>query len=95
MRPNFSFLRDLEATPVKLEAESLPPLENPELNSRLAFVQVGIWEVRRRWLSGQTAELDRLLACLDEDVALLRQALQGEQDEEPDSCDQHDLVPVI
>src|SRR5262245_35194243 len=52
------------------EASELLPLE-----SRLAFVQVGVWEVRRRWLAGETADLDRLLACLDEDIHSLRQAI--------------------
>jgi hypothetical protein len=38
------------------------------LETRLKFVQVGVWEIRRRWLAGQTFGLDELLAHLDEDL---------------------------
>lgn len=60
--------------PVDLGATCVSPEQLP-LESQLAFVQVGVWEVRRRWLAGETADLDRLLACLDEDIHSLRQAL--------------------
>ena len=48
-----------------------PPMEMPHW----------VRELRRRWLSGQTAELDDLLACLDEDVSLLREAIQSDESE--------------
>ncbi len=72
MRQDISILFD------ELEAIAINPDEDPapaSLATQLTFVQVGLWEVRRRWLSGQTGDLDRLLANLDEDVELLRQAL--------------------
>ena len=71
MRQNFSIPVHIEGTSITTEL-TLP------LESRLAFVQVGIWELRRRWLAGQTADLDSLLACLDEDVTLLREAIQSD-----------------
>jgi len=74
MRQNIDLPVDLETTAVN--PESLP------LESRLAFVQVGVWEVRRRWLAGETADLDRLLACLDEDIHLLRKAVVSADDEQ-------------
>ena len=46
------------------------------LQTQLKFVQVGVWEARRRCLAGQTEELDLVLAHLDEDIELLCQALQ-------------------
>ena len=73
MRQNIDIPVDLGITNVK--PEELP------LESRLAFVQVGVWEARRRWLAGETADLDRLLACLDEDISALRQALVSADDE--------------
>ena len=73
MRQNFDIPVDLGVTNIKLD--ELP------LESRLACVQVGVWEVRRRWLAGDTADLDRLLACLDEDIQSLRADL--------DTTDQH------
>jgi hypothetical protein len=71
MRQNFSI-------PVHIEGTSITPQPELPLESRLKFVQVGIWELRRRWLAGQTAGLDNLLACLDEDVTLLREAIQSD-----------------
>jgi hypothetical protein len=73
MRQNIELPVDLGAT-----AESSSPLP---LESRLAFIQVGVWEVRRRWLAGETADLDRLLACLDEDVQSLSQALVNSEED--------------
>jgi hypothetical protein len=76
MRQDISHLFDeLEAIAITPDAASTPST----LESQIAFVQVGLWEVRRRWLTGQTGDLDRLLANLDEDVELLRQALAGEE----------------
>jgi len=66
--------------PVDLEATAGKPDQVP-LESRLAFVQVGVWEVRRRWLAGETADLDRLLACLDEDIQVLRQAVVSSEED--------------
>jgi hypothetical protein len=54
------------------------PAELP-LNTRLKFVQIGLWEARRRWLSGQTRDLGTLLAHLDEDLGRLCEALDGEE----------------
>ena len=67
--------------PVDLGVTNAKPEELP-LESRLAFVQVGVWELRRRWLAGETADLDRLLACLDEDVQFLRQAFAGAEEDQ-------------
>jgi hypothetical protein len=78
MRQNISFPFDeIEVNLNEPGAELTPPA----IQSRLAFVQVGLWEVRRRWLTGQTSDLDRLLACLDEDVERLRQALHSDEQE--------------
>jgi hypothetical protein len=77
MRQNISYPFDEIEVNLANPGEESPP----GLESRLAFVQVGLWEVRRRWLSGQTSDLDRLLACLDEDVERLRQALHTEEPE--------------
>lgn len=52
-----------------------PDAEPLTTNSRLAIVQVGLWEIRRRWLSGETEGLDLLLENLDEDVEHLRSVL--------------------
>lgn len=49
-----------------------------DLQMRLKFVQVGLWEARRRWLAGQTQGLDTILAHLDEDLELLGLALSDE-----------------
>lgn len=78
MRQNLSF-------PVHIEGTSITADPALPVASRLAFVQVGLWELRRRWLTGQTAELDQLLACLDEDVALLRQAIRPEETDCPET----------
>src|SRR5262245_20990207 len=48
---------------------------SPQAQTRLKFVQIGLWEARRRWHAGRTADLGRLLALLDEDVEHLRRAL--------------------
>jgi hypothetical protein len=48
-----------------------------EVQTRLKFVQVGLWEARRRWLTGQTRDLDKILAYLDEDLELLGRTLAG------------------
>jgi hypothetical protein len=79
----------IEVSAVKLEAlrlaldvpldaaapeESAPPPSH--LETQLKFVQIGVWEARRRCLAGQTEELDLVLAHLDEDIELLCQALQ-------------------
>ncbi len=77
MHNNFSFpFDDLDVAGL-LSAEG-----QASLKSRLAFVQVGLWEVRRRWLTGETGDLDQLLANLDEDVEALRQALSEEPEEQ-------------
>ena len=68
--------------PVDLGVTNAKPEELP-LESRLAFVQVGVWELRRRWLAGETADLDRLLACLDEDVQTLREAFADAEEAHP------------
>jgi len=57
-------------------AESAPA--GWQFQTRLKFVQVGLWEARRRWLAGQTQDLGVLLAHLDEDLELLGQALAEE-----------------
>jgi hypothetical protein len=76
MHKNISQLFDeLEAIAINTDEEAT----SASLESKLAFIQVGLWEVRRRWLSGQTHDLDRLLANLDEDVEALRQTLAGEE----------------
>ena len=71
----FSLFDELEAIAITPDEDVTPSA----LESQLAIVQVGLREVRRRWLSGQTNDLDRLLANLDEDVELLRQALAGDE----------------
>src|SRR5215475_6015685 len=83
-----------EVSPVKLEAVRLAldvPLDaaiseesaaSPShVQTQLKFVQVGVWEARRRCLAGQTEELDAVLAHLDEDIALLCRALQTDTDQ--------------
>src|SRR5262245_57405817 len=79
-------------SPVKLEPPRLaldPPLAaaaseeqapDPKVQTQLKFVQIGVWEARRRCLAGQTDELDLVLAHLDEDIELLRRALQSDAD---------------
>src|SRR5947207_3210680 len=76
-----------EVSPAKLEALRLAldvPLDaasreecapSAHVQTQLKFVQIGVWEARRRCLSGQTDELDVVLAHLDEDIELLRRAL--------------------
>jgi hypothetical protein len=72
MRQNVNFPPiDIEVPTLAAGTDDTPA----GVHSRLAFVQVGVWELRRRWLAGQTDNLDDLLACLDEDVERLRQAL--------------------
>jgi hypothetical protein len=67
----------LEATAaIANSAESAPA--GWQFQTRLKFVQVGLWEARRRWLAGQTQDLGVLLAHLDEDLELLGQALAEE-----------------
>jgi hypothetical protein len=76
MRQNISLpFDDIEVTSIKPVEDFIPT----GVRNRLAFVQVGLWEVRRRWLSGETENLDQLLASLDEDVDLLRQALEEKE----------------
>src|SRR5688500_4769057 len=53
--------------------------DSPCVQTQLKFVQVGVWEARRRCLAGQTEELDVILAHLDEDVELLRRALERDR----------------
>jgi hypothetical protein len=60
--------------PLSLTAEAL---------TQLKFVQIGIWQARARCLSGQTEDLDAILAHLDEDIELLRLALEDEPPEAP------------
>ena len=82
-----------EVSAVKLEAVRLAldvPLDASaseemvaapsHVQTQLKFVQVGVWEARRRCLAGQTQELDVVLAHLDEDIELLRRALQTDAD---------------
>jgi hypothetical protein len=59
-------------------ADELTPACDPQADVRLKFVQIGVWEARRRLLAGLTEDLGVVLAHLDEDVELLRQALEGE-----------------
>jgi hypothetical protein len=63
-----------------LAAAVSPPdaSSSDEVQTRLKFVQVGLWEARRRWLTGQTRDLDKILAHLDEDLELLGRTLAGE-----------------
>ena len=87
MRKPISSPPPIEVSAVKLEALCLAldvPLDAAEaqatptsqVQTQLKFVQVGVWEARRRCLAGQTEELDVVLAHLDEDIELLRRALQ-------------------
>jgi len=81
-----------EVSAVKLEALRLaldipldaareePAAPNPHVQTRLKFVQIGVWEARRRCLAGQTDELGVVLAHLDEDIELLCRALQTDPD---------------
>src|SRR5713101_7191505 len=65
------------ALDVPLDAASEEPAAPPShVQAQLKFVQIGVWEARRRCLAGQTAELDVVLAHLDEDLELLCHALQ-------------------
>ena len=64
-------------TPLVPDESARPAAPAPQADVRLKFVQVGVWEARRRLLSGRTEDLDVVLAHLDEDVELLRQALEG------------------
>src|SRR5215510_5476415 len=90
MRKSIPSHLPVEVSAVKLEALCLAldvPLDaaespeakatpNSQVQTQLKFVQVGVWEARRRCLTGQTEELDVVLAHLDEDIELLRRALQ-------------------
>jgi len=63
--------------------------ENHNLQTRLKFVQIGLWEIRRRWHAGKFADMGLLLAHLDEDVEALKRELIGDTDEadcEPLAC---------
>jgi hypothetical protein len=78
MRQNFTFPFDeIDVSSVK-PGEETPP---GDIHGRLAFVQVGLWELRRRWLTGEVNDLDSLLANLDEDVERLARALAEETPE--------------
>src|SRR5436309_2763199 len=55
------------------------------VETQLKFVQIGVWEARRRCLNGQTDELDIVLAHLDEDIELLRRALSSSDRPSPTS----------
>ena len=68
------------ALDVPLDAAASEEMAAPasHVQTQLKFVQVGVWEARRRCLAGQTEELDIVLAHLDEDIELLRWALQTE-----------------
>ena len=72
---NSGFFDDIEVTSIKSVEDFIP--SGPR--NRLAFVQVGLWELRRRWLAGEIANIDQLLECLDEDVELLRQSLDEKE----------------
>lgn len=65
-------------TPLDAAVSHSDPLSSDEVQTRLKFVQVGLWEARRRWLTGQTRDLDKILAHLDEDLELLGRTLAGE-----------------
>jgi hypothetical protein len=94
MRKSTSLSLPAEVSAVKLEAFRLAldvPLDaaceeqtapNPQVQTRLKFVQIGVWEARRRCLAGQTDELDVVLAHLDEDIELLSRALQTDPDKQ-------------
>lgn len=76
MRQNFSLPFDeIEVTTIKSVEDYIPT----GARNRLAFVQVGLWELRRRWLAGEIANMDQLLECLDEDVELLRRSLEEKE----------------
>src|SRR5262245_51072529 len=91
MRKRTSSSLATEVSPVKLDALRLAvdvpldaaapdelPTSGSHVQTQLKFVQIGVWEARRRCLAGQTAELDVVLAHLDEDVELLCRALQSD-----------------
>src|SRR3712207_346646 len=63
------------ANPVTRQSAARAPL-SPRARTQLKFVQIGIWAARRRCLAGQTEDLGVLLAHLDEDIELLRRALE-------------------
>jgi len=64
------------ALDVPLDAAASEEMASPShVHTQLKFVQVGVWEARRRCLAGQTEELDIVLAHLDEDIELLRRVL--------------------
>lgn len=64
-----------------------------QFQTRLKFVQVGLWEARRRLLAGQTQDLGTILAHLDEDLELLGQAL-AEEAPPPSPSRRREPVPV-
>jgi len=88
MRKSTSLSLPAEVSAVKLEALRLaldvpldaareePAAPDPYVQTRLKFVQIGVWEARRRCLAGQTDDLEVVLAHLDEDIELLCRALQ-------------------
>ena len=65
-------------TPLDAAVSRPDSFSSDEVQTRLKFVQVGLWEARRRWLTGQTRDLDKILAHLDEDLELLGRTLAGE-----------------
>lgn len=70
--------RSVKPAPVEIEVDLPPnaPAELPEhVQTCLKFVQVGVWEARRRCLTGETNDLNSILAHLDEDLELLKRAL--------------------
>lgn len=70
--------RSVKPAPVEIEVDLPPgsPAEVPDhVQTCLKFVQVGVWEARRRCLTGQTNDLNAILAHLDEDLELLKRAL--------------------
>ncbi|MBI1914110.1 MAG: hypothetical protein HYS12_05145 [Planctomycetes bacterium] len=62
--------------PLDASASEEPAAPASHVQTHLKFVQVGVWEARRRCLAGQTEELDVVLAHLDEDIERLCRALQ-------------------
>ncbi len=60
-------------------ADAEPSPSVSPADTQLKFVQIGLWEARRRWLAGQTDDFDTILARLDEDVELLRRAIEDDE----------------
>jgi hypothetical protein len=78
-RPDFeSAVKPDPARPAADAACDVPlgATESLPLVTRLKFVQVGVMEIRRRWLAGQTFGLEELLRHLDEDIDLLARAVE-------------------